>query len=937
MKKICSNTMEECLHHPSLISIVFSWTLEDLLNEYLFKNQVPKIPQTFLSTNGYMNSFFPALIEETHSDLYSSLMSVPQASFCEIRTMEMSKEFNPPYDLYYNITVKNITDEVYGVGKYEPEVGDLIAFTSIRPRSVYDLSRIKNYCHIAYICGSKDEFTDEIPILLSKYMEMEMHGKFHSRRNNAQKLYAVYLVNMITNVRIWKALNSEMEGSNMNIIKKVLQPYSGREENCHTCLSGEILGQSYARVQNIIKSQNLNESQKDGILSCLHMKKCHHNDPIKLIWGPPGTGKTKTVASMLFCLLKLRMRTVTCAPTNTAVLVVASRLHIIAKDSLENGSYGLGDIVLFGNSKRMKIDSYKGLGEVFLDNRVDDLLKCFSRMTGWKNSLESMIKLLKYPEEQYALYQNKNDDENVMSLEEFANKNYGHVKPAYFSYKRRFKYRCPMTLEEFVKKKYGYIVEQYDIYKDENKLGVGMSMEQFLRQRFCVFGGKLKSFAKTLCTHLPTCFLPIKVAMKIFRVLELLKSLEVSMNQSKQTQTFHGNCEDGERIFAWFGWLSIEKQEFLHTLCFLCNTIKLPQITSKFGISRFCLKNACLLFCTASSSSKLYTEGMKQVQFLVIDEAAQLKECESTIPLQLNGLRRCILIGDERQLPAMVKSKIADRAEFGRSLFERLVMLGYKKHMLNVQYRMHPSISMFPSKEFYDNQLSDAQIVTEISYSKRFLEGTMYGSYSFINISKGKEQSNHDHSLKNVIEAAAISEIIGRLNKEFVRTKKKVSIGIISPYKAQVYEIQEKVKQYMVSNPNFSVNVCSVDGFQGGEEDIIIISTVRSNLSGKVGFLSNRQRANVAITRARYCLWIVGNATTLTNSNSVWRKVVLDAKGRNCFHNADEDKKLGQVIDDACFEFELLDDSASAFNKLSIRDMPERTTFSRKPLTLWRG
>ncbi|CAJ2652915.1 unnamed protein product [Trifolium pratense] len=133
----------------------------------------------------------------------------------------------------------------------------------------------------------------------------------------------------------------------------------------------------------------------------------------------------------------------------------------------------------------------------------------------------------------------------------------------------------------------------------------------------------------------------------------------------------------------------------------------------------------------------------------------------------------------------------------------------------------------------------------------------------------------------------------------------------------------------MVSNPNFSVNVRSVDGFQGGEEDIIIISTVRSNLSGKVGFLSNRQRANVAITRARYCLWIVGNATTLTNSNSVWRKVVLDAKGRNCFHNADEDKKLGQVIDDACFEFELLDDSASAFNKLSIRDMPERTTFSR--------
>ena len=89
---------------------------------------------------------------------------------------------------------------------------------------------------------------------------------------------------------------------------------------------------------------------------------------------------------------------------------------------------------------------------------------------------------------------------------------------------------------------------------------------------------------------------------------------------------------------------------------------------------------------------------------------------------------------------------------------------------------------------------------------------------------------------------------------EFVRTRNKVSIGIISPYKAQVHEIQERVKQYMVSDPNFSINVRSVDGFQGGEEDLIIISTVRSNLGGKVGFLSNRQRTNVAITRARYAI-----------------------------------------------------------------------------------
>jgi senataxin len=91
---------------------------------------------------------------------------------------------------------------------------------------------------------------------------------------------------------------------------------------------------------------------------------------------------------------------------------------------------------------------------------------------------------------------------------------------------------------------------------------------------------------------------------------------------------------------------------------------------------------------------------------------------------------------------------------------------------------------------------------------------------------------------------------------EFVRTKKKVSIGIISPYNAQVFEIQDKIKQYTsVSDTDFTVSVRSVDGFQGGEEDIIIMSRVRSNGSGKVGFLSNQQRANVAMTRARYVIY----------------------------------------------------------------------------------
>ena len=89
---------------------------------------------------------------------------------------------------------------------------------------------------------------------------------------------------------------------------------------------------------------------------------------------------------------------------------------------------------------------------------------------------------------------------------------------------------------------------------------------------------------------------------------------------------------------------------------------------------------------------------------------------------------------------------------------------------------------------------------------------------------------------------------------ESVANRQKVSVGIISPYNAQVFAIQEKLGKTYSTNTcsDFCVSVRSVDGFQGGEEDVIIISTVRNNLNGKVGFLSNRQRANVALTRARY-------------------------------------------------------------------------------------
>ncbi|KAL1308307.1 hypothetical protein HN51_050243 [Arachis hypogaea] len=889
--------------HQSLLDIMFSWTLHDVLNHKLYKDKVQKIPLSFSSTKEYLNSFIFPLIEETHSDLCSGIEGVSQAPFCEVMTIQRSKDFKPPKALFYKMRVKKVTEEVQNVGKYEPEFGDIVAFTDVRPKGIYDLNRPKMQYHIAFICGSEDEFTDEIEVLSSKCLDMDF--EFSGNINETQKLYVVYLLNMTTNIRIWRALNV---GEKMNIIEKVLQhePNSNIEEVCQICCSGESMTQSPAQssAQIIIRAQNLNESQRDSVLSCVAMSKCHYSHNVKLIWGPPGTGKTKTVACLLYSLLREKIRTLTCAPTNNAVLTVASRLHSLFKQSQKFDTYGLGNILLFGNKNRMKVDNFPGLEDVFLDYRVEELLKCFMPLTGWKHHLELMIKLLKNPNQQYRC--ELNDKEDLMSLEEFAKKSNSNVKRAYSSYKRKVKSSNLLTFEQFVEKKFDGIVESYNLYVEDKKMSTsGMTMEQFVKQRFSYIGGRLKLFMKALYTHLPTSMISFKVVKKMFIALNLLKSLETSLRNTKFKRDFH-QCKDGKSL-----------QSILSSLS---RSISLPWITSKHGVSMFCIEKACLVFCTASSSSKLHTQEGEKFRFVVIDEAAQLRECESAIPLQLPGLQHAVLIGDERQLPALVKSKIAEKAEFGRSLFERLVLLGKERHMLNIQYRMHPSISKFPSEEFYDKQLADASIVKLTSYNKQFLKGKMYGSYSFINISRGKEQSNHDHSLKNIAEAAAVSEIIQRLRKECLTRRKKVSIGIISPYNGQVHEIQKTIKQYISdSDPNFSVSVRSVDGFQGGEEDIIIISTVRSNGVGNIGFLSNRQRTNVALTRARYCLWILGNASTLINRNNVWRELVLDAKERNCFHNAYEDEKLAQAIENSLWDLEL-DSLEAPFKKLSLWD-----------------
>lgn len=248
-----------------------------------------------------------------------------------------------------------------------------------------------------------------------------------------------------------------------------------------------------------------------------------------------------------------------------------------------------------------------------------------------------------------------------------------------------------------------------------------------------------------------------------------------------------------------------------------------------------------------------------------------------------------------------------------------MISLGHEKHLLNVQYRMHPSISIFPNTRFYDGILLDAHNVMQKEHQKKYLPGSMFGPYSFINIEDGWEDFDElGHSRKNMIEVTVVQEILRNLQRACSKAAKKITVGVISPYTAQVVAIQEKMRR-MKFEP-LAVKINSVDGFQGGEEDIIILSTVRSNSAGLVGFLSNRQRTNVSLTRARHCLWILGNASTLSSSGSIWADLVRNAKDQQCFFNANKDGAISRVITKHVCELTKVEDK---------RDRPLKVTKNR--------
>ena len=280
---------------------------------------------------------------------------------------------------------------------------------------------------------------------------------------------------------------------------------------------------------------------------------------------------------------------------------------------------------------------------------------------------------------------------------------------------------------------------------------------------------------------------------------------------------------------------------------------------------------ARVIACTLVGSAHRLLDGQK-FGTVFIDEAAQALEAASWIPIRRAS--RVILAGDHCQLPPTVKSIAALKAGLGKTLMERIVENKPEVvTLLRMQYRMNDEIMRFSSDWFYHGQVESApdvkyRSILDLDVPMTWVDTSQFDLSEDSDVSFKEQFVGESFGRINKAEAEltllALENYFEKIGKTRILNE-RLDVGIISPYRAQVQYLRGRLKRHEYFKPfRALMTVNTVDGFQGQERDIILISLVRSNDEGQIGFLRDLRRMNVAITRARMKLIILGDAQTMT-------------------------------------------------------------------------
>jgi hypothetical protein len=334
------------------------------------------------------------------------------------------------------------------------------------------------------------------------------------------------------------------------------------------------------------------------------------------------------------------------------------------------------------------------------------------------------------------------------------------------------------------------------------------------------------------------------------RVLAVADSNAAADNLAEALESRGVECVRIGRMARYDGGPASRLPEYRKLIAAVGSGERGKEVYLRTKLERACVERFPVIVCTCIGAGHEALDGA-EFPCVVIDECTQAVLPSTLVPL-MRGAQRVVLIGDHMQLPPTILSTQARDDGYAMSLFEKLVLAhGEWSIMLDVQRRMHPCIAAFPGRAFYGDRIRSA----DCTWDEAFIDGFKWpnGNRVVCVNSNGWEERRGVSSI-NRDEAYAVAALIPRIQLE------QAEIGIITPYLAQKNMILELLAKH---HNIHDIKVDTVDGFQGSERELIVYSCVRSNERGALGFLSDYRRLNVAITRARKGLVVLGNIATL--------------------------------------------------------------------------
>eukprot|EP01036_Dinobryon_divergens_P023773 gene23772-32158_t len=654
---------------------------------------------------------------------------------------------------------------------------------------------------------------------------------------------------------------------------------------------------------------SLNESQKGAVYKVLQVAVGPDNvgwefggggydQPacLQIIKGPPGTGKTATLVALLRSLVECGLKVHASAPTNVAVCELARRVLVATEvigpskasnadtyDTSDNYEEGetrddseingdpvvtsrklrLADFLLVGDAVRLKIeeDPENSLHEILLDARAKRIEDNFVDLSMNISNFLAAVRMKRTFKEEQSLP----DTETYEKLDLSRGKS------------------LKMTLSK--------LYYQLDIMINEAPL----SMVGGLRKRSVK--DSLLRLLFTVCEFPDEIFeLWIQhesTALQLQYDQLTLQCQQISSRKSNKKSS-QANAESAELRQTSFNYAAaLRLDRSVKELSALINQLSMKPLPK--NLKEILMKQASIVFSTVNVSGRAEFFG-SYFDVAVVDEATQLVQAEIAIVLRRHSLRCLVLAGDDKQLPATVISLHCRSLGYEMSLFSRLLHLEYPYSLLNIQYRMHPEISRWPKIEFYDGNVEDGENVYSEKYSKDWHQ--FIPPYCVYDINVGFEESDHLGSKYNETQATLVRKLLFQIRS----FNSRISVGIISPYAAQVNLLKHlETPSHSAKSPSdsgsteVSVRVCTVDGFQGQECDIIILTSVRSNDKSNIGFLRDERRLNVAATRARYSFILICNAHTVSTANTTWQRLIDNSLLRQVLFDSSSNKVIADT------------------------------------------